>query len=649
MGTLPLVVLPQVAGAQAFVDITASSGAQHEHVATDLPMPIGAGAGFIDVDNDGDDDLFLIQGTGCNRLLLNDGTGAFTELTDAGGAAACSAKSQSISAADYDNDGDQDLHIGVFGQNMFFKNMLIENGSLSFVDSTAAVGLDSDGERNTASTTWGDFNNDGYLDLYAGNHVGGPGTVPPDPPEPGPPPGCFGDYLWMNNGDGTFTDIAPATGIELSGVLAKAGCQLASTWSDYDNDGDADLMVVNDFGLVRSVPNRLFRNDGSDGNGGWIFTDVSASSGFDYSQAGMGIAVGDLNRDGHFDYYMSDAGANELAVNNGDGTFTESAGALGVQVDDVEDYGGLGLVSWGNGFFDLDGDAWEDLVVCNGGAPQDIYPGFFEGENYQQLNPCYLFRNQTNTLGVFGELHTQLGVAHSRYYRGVAASDIDNDGDMDLHLNNLHGMHSLYRNNMINSNQNGWMKVNVRGTLGNRDGIGTRINLTSGGVTLIREVDGGSSFMSTHTNQVHYGLKAVPAADIVATFPSGVTQELLFVTPNQTLDIVEPQVTADLQPKFRAIVEGAQATSTILITNHTDVEQTRDVWLAQVSLSGEVPGVARSITLAPGQTKTVQTILTGAAPAGVTKWGARLGDFDAGTVSHRNHSTLVGLSLSISE
>ncbi|MEO0421277.1 MAG: CRTAC1 family protein [Pseudomonadota bacterium] len=664
---------PGLAAAQAFTNITASSGVEVETLVTapiSMEMPIGVGAGWIDVDNDGDDDLYLAL-NGCNSMWLNNGSGQFAPVPDAAGAAACDILSHGVSSADYDNDGDQDIHVANFGQNRLFKNLLIETGTLSFEDVTDTAGLsDIDGAGtvdiyNTASTVWGDYDNDGYLDLYAGNHVAGVG-IPPNPGDeteidPGPGPQCFNDYLWHNNGDGTFTNVAGATGID-RGVSERAGCELAATWSDYDNDGDIDLMVVNDFGAVRTAPNRLFRNDGADGNGGWIFTDVSAPSGFDYAQAGMGIAIGDYNRDGFFDYYMSDVGENEFGVANGDGTFTEKAGDLNIQSADVGIYRGLGMVSWGNAFFDFDGDSWEDLLVCNGGVPPFAETGkwqdFFEdgdvclpstdpscnadpetGTGHIHLNPCYFYRNRGVNFGdaAFLEVHEPAGMSSTGYYRSVAISDIDDDGDVDAYLGNLHGYNALYRNNYMNANGNNWLKVKTVGTLGNRDGIGSRVEAKAGGVTLMREISGGASFMSTHSMKAHFGLAGANFVDLTVRFPSGVTQEQLFLDTNQTVTVTEPQMTATFPADTRLVTEGGVVAYNVAITNHSDEELTRELWFVEVTPDAEtLVGSTRSVTLPAGASINVLVRLSDAAAPGLTRYGARLGVNSS--VTHRDHT-----------
>ncbi len=620
------------AGAQIlFSDVSSASGVQYAHDG-DVDGPGGGGAAWVDIDNDGDDDLYATQGVGCNPLYQNNGDGTFTPLIDAAGASDCAGVAHGVAAADYDNDGDQDLLVTNNGPNKLFKNMLIETGAVAFTDVTAAAGL-GDADFNSASANWGDFDRDGNLDLFINNHLI---TNTPEF-------SCGEDGLWHSQGDGTFVNIASQTGVGLSGDIGKAGCPLASAFSDYDHDGDPDLMVIMDLAIPsqNDVPTRLFRNDGPDGMGGWLFTDVSDFASFNWVQAGMGIAVADFDRNGLLDYYVSDLANNELAVNNGDGTFTESAVAFGVEANDSDIWGWFGLVSWGTGFSDLDLDGWQDLVVCHGGAPLDKYPGAFGGLAYTQETPCYVYRSRLAGVGDFQELHTALGVTATGYYRGVAFSDFDNDGDVDMHFSNLQGLNRLYRNNATGLNAFTWLKVKVTGSISNRDGIGAKVWVRTGQDTQLREIDGGSSHLSRNTLTAHFGMQSAQTGDVTVTFPSGITQEQLFVDVDQTLQVDEPLVSAEFLRTTQVAAPGALAAANVRITNHSTQNQTRDLWVSQVSASGETSvGAASSVTLGPGASTLRRVLLSASAQSGVQRYGVRLGTFDT-NATHRHHMRLV--------
>ena len=514
-------LLPISAAAQ-FTEVGAQAGIQFEQFPEEA-VPYGGGAVWADFDGDDWPDLYATQIVGCNRLFLNNQDGTFTEVANAAGAASCGDTSRGATAADFDNDGDQDLYVTNMGQNRLYRNLLAGTGSMDFVDHTVAVGMDNDGGANSSSAVWGDYDKDGYLDLYVGNHKRGGGLE------------CEADLVYHGNGDGTFSEVGYDLGIALSGTYNYAGCGLAGTWSDYDNDGDVDLLVVNDLGPT-VVPNRLFRNDGAGGPGGWQLTDVSEEAGFDYEMFGMGIAIGDINLDGYFEYYMADIGANDLALNMRDGTFAEVAALADVEADDSEIYGANGLVSWGGVLVDLDHDGWEDLVVANGGAPQEIFPDVF-GEGYVNINPNYVYWNRTNQ--PFLEIHEPVGIDDVGYFRNVSFVDYDGDGDLDLHFGVLAGVNRLYRND-VDLGRN-WLQVRAIGTQSNRDAVGSRVAVTVGGLTMIREVDGGSTMLSLNDRTLHFGLGSNTAAERVEIqFPSGEYLQFDDVAAGQIFVIVEP-------------------------------------------------------------------------------------------------------------
>lgn len=508
-----------------FTNVASTAGVQF-HQESETTIPIGGGAAWADFNNDGWEDLYVVQATGCNRLFGNLRDGRFSEQPNALGANDCAGISHGVAAADYDNDGDQDLYVTNRGQNRLFKNLLIENGQVSFVDATTLARMDNDGTGSSASAAWGDYDNDGFLDLVVVNHAL---YMPLDDGA------CQGDLLWRNNRDGSFTNVAGILGIADSGVTGKPGCGLAATWSDFDVDGDLDLWIVNDFG-EDIVMNKLYRNDGPDGLGGWLLTDVSRQAGVDYPMFGMGIAVADINRDGFMDYAMSDVGPNNLALATGNGTYSEVAAHAGVLASSKETYGGDGLVSWGLAFIDVTGDGWEELVVANGGAPQDKFPGMF-GADYVNLNPVYAYLNMKNL--TFLEGHAAAGMTEEGYFRSIAVADYDRDGDMDIHVGTLQDDNVLYRNDTAATYN--WIDVKAVGTASNRDAIGAKIVVEVGGRRQFREVSGGSSFLSRNSLTAHFGLGAATTVDrLVVIFPSGTPTVMNDVPANQILEVVEP-------------------------------------------------------------------------------------------------------------
>ncbi len=508
-----------------FNEVTASAGVQVA-ISPEPAVPFAGGAAWADFNNDGWDDLFVVQADGCNHLFRNQGDGTFAEVADAAGASDCAGAGKGVAVADWDNDGDEDLYVTNYGQNRMYRNTFVPSGSTSFVDVTVAAGFAGDGEANSASASFGDYDNDGWLDLVVVNHAL---YVPFDENA------CKADLLYHNNGNGTFTEVGGPTGVALSGRTGLPGCGLATTWSDYDNDGDVDLWVVNDFGEV-NVQNKLFRNDGPDGEGGWLFTDEGRWAMVDYPMFGMGIAIGDIDRDGDFDYYMSDIGPNNMALNNGKGEFSEIAASAGTVASDRGAWGASGLVSWGNAFIDLNGDGWDDLLVANGGASEVIWPGMF-GPDYIDFNPIYAYGNKRN--GTFREAHNAIGLDATAYFRNIAISDYDNDGDQDLHLGVLEGNNQLYRNDSVLASN--WLKVKAVGTQSNRDAIGAKVIVRQGSDRQIREVSGGSGFLIRHSLTQHFYTGTGGTVDeVIVRFPSGQMVTLNNVTVNQIIEVVEP-------------------------------------------------------------------------------------------------------------
>ncbi len=566
-----------------FTDVTDTAGAKFTQVG-DPQVPIGAGSAWVDVDGDGYDDIYATSASDCNRLYLNRGDGTFLEVPGALGAADCTGIGHAVGAADYDNDGDQDLIVLNKGQNRLFRNMAVETLALGFTDETAAAGLDNDGGYSGGGAAWGDYDEDGFLDLFVTNHI-----VPPPTPEDGfLPVTCSIDRLWHNNGDGTFTDVGDETGVANSAGYGRPGCGLAGGFSDYDNDGDVDLIVINDFGFSNDVPNLMFRNDGPDPESdGWLFTEVGASIGFAFVQAGMGLAKGDVNLDGHLDYYSTDVGPNELAVSEANYTFFNRASLYEVRADDQDIYGGRGLVGWGTGFFDFNHDGLEDLFVVNGGVPVEKFPVTFGGAGYAHFSPNYLYINDYPN--PFVEVHQEVGLTGLDYWRGVAFTDMDGDGDIDIFLSNFEGFNAIYRNDLSGSAEEGnWLKVKVRGTISNRDGIGTRVQVIGEDATQMREIDGGSTYASRNTLTAHFGLGNDNLVDVRATFPTGISHTLIRQSPGQLLQMQEPEVTAAFTSSSGDVSRGDIARFTLRYENFANASRTRDFWMIQITPSGSV-------------------------------------------------------------
>lgn len=441
----------------------------------------GGGITFVDFDMDGKDDITMSGGFQQGiSLYRNNGT-TFDSVVYIG--VNSMFESKTLLWADYDNDGDRDLFIGSFdGSSKLYRN----DGNGIFTDVTVTAGI-STAVLRTTSAAWADYNKDGFLDLICCNYsgFGAPVQIP--------------NNLYRNNGDGTFTDVAL-----FAGVSDSVKQPLAVAFIDYDNDGWEDIYIAND----RRNGNSMFRN-----NGDGTFTNTSVSTGTNIEFDAMGLSIGDYDNDYDFDIYVSNGEeGNGFLRNNGDGTFTEIAGQLGLSVNKI---------CWGNQFFDYDNDGYLDLYVCvSGGHPNSSNP---------------LFRNNGN--GTFTRI---LGIGmdgqQGQSYGG-AIGDFDNNGFLDLAVSNSGDPIELWKNS---GNTNRWIKINLQGTVSNRDAVGSIIEVHRNGNKFIRHVSAGLSYCSQNSFQQTIGVGSTNIIDsIVVRFPSGIRNSVLNVSTNQTITIVE--------------------------------------------------------------------------------------------------------------
>jgi len=482
----------------------------------------GRGAAWGDYDGDGGPDLFItnrpVWFTGAdatNHLYHNDGedigdpeSWLFTDTTS--GAMNDGGYGQGVAWGDFDGDGDLDFYQGNMSVGGPAPNHLFRNdGGGAFVDIGPATGTDDDG--SARSVAWIDFDLDGDLDLYLCND--GPNRLYRND---GEDPWSPGDWL--------FTNVAPADGTGVGDDRYTMGC----AWGDYDNDGDPDLYVAN----YNSGANSLYRNDGEDGEnpGDWLFTDVAATMGVDDGGSGLGCAWGDYDGDGWLDLYLTNQGANRLYHRvAGSELFDEVGGAIGNGLDD-NNYSAS--CAWAD--YDNDGDL--DLYVANHwNNPQDDWV------------PNLLFRND-GPGGPGGWLFENVG-APNGYGIGSGANstaaswaDFDEDGDLDMYLCNMTGgSNELYRNDDPATLTNGWLHLDLASRSLNTTAIGARVRCVAGGASAIREVDGGSGFLSQGSLTVEFGLGAAAQADTVEiSWPSGIVQTLLAVAADQRLTVTEP-------------------------------------------------------------------------------------------------------------
>jgi hypothetical protein len=464
----------------------------------------GCGVALFDYDNDGWLDVYVVNGTTLEgfpagqapigHLYRNRGNGTFEDVTAKAGLGV-SGWGQGAVAADYDNDGDSDLFLTFYGQNRLFRN----EGNGTFTDVTARAGLATTGTRWGAGAAFLDYDRDGRLDLFVANYIDLDLKKAPTPdsgtcrykgiPVACGPPGLPGgaNLLYRNKGDGTFEDVS-----KRARILDAAGTYgLGVSTLDFDDDGWTDVYVAND-----SNPSALYRNN-HDGT----FTDVGVRAGCAYSQdgkpqAGMGVGIGDYDRNGTFDIVKTNFAGDTttLYANLGRGFCEDRTFAAGIGTN-------TRWLGWGAGFVDLDNDGWLDIFLANG----HVYPEVSQLKTeaaYKQRKVVY--RNLGT--GRFVDVTERLGPPASTpaAARGAAFGDVDNDGDVDIVVNNVHAPPDLFRTE--SRNEHHWVTVQLTGTTSNRSAIGARVRVTAGDLTLVDEVRGGGSYLSQNDLRVHFGL-----------------------------------------------------------------------------------------------------------------------------------------------
>jgi hypothetical protein len=498
---------------------------------------IGGGLAVIDYNNDGLMDLYVVNGTTIERaragkilersaLYRNNGDGTFTDVTAKAGVPNRGWGKGAI-AADFNNDGYQDLYIVNYGPNVLYLN----NGDDTFRDATAKAGVGD--PRWSAAAAAADFDKDGDLDLFVANYLdydlnnlptSGKFCSYQNIPVACGPRGLkgAGDSLYRNNGDGTFTDISLKAGIS----DPKGYYGLAASWGDYDNDGDLDLFVAND-----NTPNYLYRN-----NGDGTFTDVAIEVGVAFSEDGreqscMGVEFEDLDNDGWLDLMVTNFSdeSNTLYRNTGKGYFIDDSHRAGLVADSWRD------LSWGLGFFDFNNDGLKDVFVANG----HIYPEVDRAPlniSYKQANKLYLNTGGPKLLNINAQAGP--GLRTKKSYRGAVFADFNNDGQIDIAVSALDDIPSLLINQGVSGHH--WLLVRLEGTASNRFGVGARITLKAGGLTQIRELKAGGSYASSNDPRAHFGIGTAKSIDeLTVAWPSGKISKLRDVEPNRILAIRE--------------------------------------------------------------------------------------------------------------
>ena len=463
-----------------------------------LVEAVSAGLALLDYDGDGDVDVYFLNGAPIsqteggapprNALWRNEGGWKFTDVTDQSRTGDVGF-GLGVAAADYDNDGDQDLYVNNYGPNVLYRN----NGDGTFTDVAQTAGVTC-GNKVGAGVCFLDADGDGDLDLYVSNYIRfsredhTPRTVGgypwyPTPRDHDPEP----DTLYRNNGDGTFTDVS----VE-SKVAAVAGTGMGVISADYDNDGDTDVFVANDVN-----ENFLFENDGTG-----RFQEVGLLAGVAYNLYGdengsMGVDCGDYDNDGWLDFFVTDY-QGEMPVlyrNSGEGFFEDVTLTTGAGA------GAFAYVNWGTGFADFDNDGDRDLFIACGHL-QDNIDFVDDGTSYHVRNILLMNTGDGRFVNVSDSSGDGMDVKLSS--RGTGFDDLDNDGDIDVVVLNSRREPTILRNDSVNENH--WIQVRLRGTKTNRDGVGARVKVVAGDLTQIDEVHSGRGYQSHHGMRLHFGL-----------------------------------------------------------------------------------------------------------------------------------------------
>ena len=523
-----------------FVDIARSSGItfQHDNAASPekyLIETMGSGCAWIDYDQDGLLDVYLVNGAATklytpkhalrSALYRNKGDGTFTDVTGKAHVGAEGLFGMGVAVGDYDNDGFPDLFVLGYDRCILYHN----NGDGTFTDVTERAGVANRG-RWGSSAAWFDYDNDGRLDLVIANYIDwspdrnfwcgdhGPGMRSYCHPDDyhGQPP-----TLYHNNGDGAFTDVSKS-----SGVSVKPGNGLGVLTFDYDNDGWQDIFIAND-----SMPNFLFHNN-RDGT----FREVGYEAGVAVSmdgvaEAGMGIDAADTTGDGRMDLIVThlDMQLARFYRNLGNGNFEDETLRSKIA------YATFHMSGFGARFMDYDNDGAPDIFMANGHVLDNINRYHAD---VQYPEPKLMFRNVGG--GIFENVSNKLGPDFQlpRISRGAAVGDFDNDGDLDILVNNNGQPPQLLRNDGGNANH--WLEILLIGTKSNRDAVGARVKVAAGDLVQYDQRKGGMSYQSAQDPRLHFGLGQHEQVDNVEiVWPSGMATRLSNIKSDQIVAVKE--------------------------------------------------------------------------------------------------------------
>ena len=526
-----------------FVDVAHSAGLTEPTICgepdsfTYIIESMATGCAFFDYDNDGWMDIFILSSrrlentppSATNRLYKNNRDGTFTDVTVKAGLVDIG-WAQGVCVGDYNNDGFEDLFLTYYGQNRLYRN----NGNGTFTNVTEKAGLLHPTTRFSSGCTFVDYNRDGRLDLFVANYLEIDLATAPKPslsvvncnyeniPVNCGPNGLpkARNYLYRNNGDGTFADVSKESGVE---GFRGSYCLTAVSF-DADEDGWPDIFVACD-----STPSLMLMNnhDGTFREEGLIRGIALSADGRQMS--GMGVGVGDYKLNGHTDLVKTHIQDQALGIysNDGKGNFDDLTTPAGLNNETRYTCFGAGLV-------DFDNDGYPDILISTG----SVYPELDHlSPKYALRTPCLLFRNRGD--GAFTELGPEAGpgIVARHCGRGLAFGDFDNDGDMDALIMNVNEPPSLLRNDAPPANR--WIKIRLEGVKSNRSAIGARVLARYGGKVQVQEVLSQSSYLSASDPRLHFGLGAAATADIEVHWPLGLVEKYPALAAGQLVTIRE--------------------------------------------------------------------------------------------------------------
>jgi hypothetical protein len=530
-GDSPIVFENNINGSNIHFELKNSISPQRYSIET-----MTGGVALFDYNNDGLLDIFFTNGATIpsleksspafyNRLFHNNGDGTFTDATEKAGLSGAG-YSMGVAAGDYDNDGFVDLYVAGFNRNQLFHN----NGDGTFTEVTEKAGVSGafrQGKPWSVAAGWFDYNNDGLLDLFVVNyldyslataHVCRTDNIV-DYCSPNEYRGTP-NLLYRNNGDGTFTDVS-----QQSRISQYPGKGMGLAFADYDGDGFTDVFVSND-----SFPNFLLHN-----NGDGTFTDVALPAGVAYNEngrtvAGMGIDFRDIDNDGRPDIFQTAMYGDSFPLyrNLGNGQF-----------EDVTEMTGMAAMTsrftaWGTGVFDFDNDGNKDIFA----AGSAILDNSMEVNHKPYPLPNWLYRNLGNMR--FHDVSAQAGSAFCApaAHRGAAFGDLNNDGKIDIVVTVLNGQPQLFMNRSPSHHH--WIILKLVGVVDNRDGLGTKVKITTANGVQYNEATTAVGYNSSSDKRVHFGLgNAAIVERIELTWPRGGIQTLTHVMADQILTIVQ--------------------------------------------------------------------------------------------------------------